>query len=255
MKKIETKKKVIIIAAAVLLAVLITITAVYINSMPKISGEDYSSDRTIEYNNKIYKPAVPISLCRYEKDKCVYRSFDIFAQSKIYTVKNDTENDFLIFFEWDNNMLYTAIDDFEEKYPLNEYTKSRVSAVEFTNYSTLNDNYYTKSGEVINFITNIGTYSDYTQASYPLRESDGFTCNIYIYMDNKPVSDCCMGEIAHYQGKWIFKSESTDFEGHAGPNGTDTRTFTGIEITDESAVKFLEELCAKHIPYMLDEQG
>lgn len=45
MKKIKTKKKVISIAA-VLLATLITITAVYINSMPKIGGEDYSSDRT-----------------------------------------------------------------------------------------------------------------------------------------------------------------------------------------------------------------
>lgn len=257
MKNIKIKKKTIIIAgaaAAVLIAVLIIITAVHMSSRPKINDSVFPSERTIEYNNKTYTPALPISLCRFEKDDCVYKSFDIFARSKIYTVKNDTENNFLIFYEWDNNMLYTSIPDFEEKYPNNEYTKSRATAVEFTNSSTLIDNYYTESSEVINFINRIESYSNGTQATYPLRESDGFTCEVFIYMDNMPVSDCCIGEIAHYDGKWIFKNESTEFEGTAGPGGTDTRTFTGIEITDESAIKFLEQLCSEHLPYMLEEQ-
>lgn len=254
MKNIKTKKKAILIAAAaaaVLIGAVIMITAVHLRSRPKISDSVFPSERTIEYNDKIYTPALPVSLCRFEKDECVYRNFDLFASSKIYTVKNDTENDFLIYYEWDNNMLYTSIPEFEEKYPLNEYEKGRATAVEFTNGSTLSDDYYTENDNVIDFINHIKDYSDGTTATYPLKESDGFTCKVYIYMDNMPVSDCCIGEIAHYGGKWIFTDENTEFEGEAGPGGTDTRTFTGIEITDESAVKFLEELCAENLPYML----
>lgn len=254
MKNIKTKKKAVVIAAAaaaVLIAAVAVFAAVHMSSRPKISDTAFPSERTIEYNDKIYTPALPVSLCRFEKDECVYRSFDLFASSEIYTVKNDEENDFLIYYEWDNNMLYTSIPDFEGKYPLNEYEKSRATAVEFTNGSAMNDDYYTENSDVIDFINNIEDYSDGTTATYPLKESDGFTCKVYIYMDNIPVSDCCIGEIAHYGGKWIFTDESTDFEGEAGPDGTDTRAFTGIEITDESAVKYLEGFCAENLPYML----
>ena len=149
-------------------------------------------------------------------------------------------------------MLFTSIPDFEEKYPLNNYEKSRATAVEFANGFALNDPYYTEDNGVIDFINNMKNHSDGTQATYPLRESDGFTCKIYIYMDGMPVSDCCIGELAHYGGKWIFTDVSTEFEGEAGSDGADTRTFTGIVITDESAIEYLEEFCAENLPYMLE---
>lgn len=255
MKNRKTKKNTICIAAAaaaVLLAAGIVIAAVSMRARPKISDSASPSERTIEYNDKIYTPALPVSLCRFEKGECVYRHFDLFATSKIYTVKNDTENEFLVYYEWGNNMLFTSIPDFEEKYPLNNYEKSRATAVEFANGSALNAPYYTEDNGVIDFINNMKNHSDGTQATYPLRESDGFTCKIYIYMDGMPVSDCCIGELAHYGGKWIFTDVSTEFEGEAGPDGADTRTFTGIVITDESAIEYLEEFCAENLPYMLE---
>lgn len=64
MKNRKTKKNTICIAAAaaaVLLAAGIIIAAVSMRARPKISDSASPSERTIEYNDKIYTPALPVS--------------------------------------------------------------------------------------------------------------------------------------------------------------------------------------------------
>lgn len=103
-------------------------------------------------------------------------------------------------------------------------------------------------------ITNIGIYSDGTQTSYPLRESDGFTFEVYIHMSISPYPTAVWKKL-RTMTEMDIQWRKTDLEGYAGANGTDTRIFTGMKITDGSAVKFLEKLGAKHMPYMLSNDN
>ena len=68
-----------------------------------------------------------------------------------------------------------------------------------------------------------------------------------------PVSVCRLGHLAYYEDKWIFVDRNVKFEGKANSN-IDTRTFTGIVMTDEYAVNMLNEYSDKYFSYIKEEQ-
>lgn len=235
-----------IIIVLFVIAVLTTVIwAVVASKQPKYNYNAEIRLQTIDYRDKTYHYLTKSSLCEFEIDKCVKNGI----MKDIYTVKNDPNCDFLYFSEFGNHAIFTSIDDFDEKYPLNEYKKKRVTSVKFCNES--NGDWQTDDSNVIDIIVNVNDYSDLSPAAFPLGQSAGFSCSVYLFEDDLAVSQCDYGTLAYYDGKWIFVSSDTNFEGEANAN-IDTRTYTGIEINNPKAVEKLNSISQENFSYITE---
>ena len=252
----KSKRKIIavllvVFVFAVLSAVTISHNLQNNSEKPKIEYSDGKS--YIEYKGKIYN-SFGFNSHPYEfKTDEKLAKIDAFVS--IYSLLNDENEYFLYASNWQDSKLYTCIDNFEDKYPFGEYRAERVTGIKLKCNIDMNgyEDYFCTDKKFIDLILNAPDYSDGTKASHPLKASAGFTTDIYVYEDNLPVSVCRLGHLAYYDSKWIFVDRNVKFEGKANSN-IDTRTFTGIVITDEYAVNMLNEYSDKYFSYIKEEQ-
>lgn len=240
-KKFERICK-IILAAYTAIALIIAVFALSNINKPKYNCSD-PTHTYIEYKGKKYHDIGYASLYEYETDKCLKRA----VSYTINTIKNDENTNFLTFNQLQNHKMYTCIDDFEEKYFSDTYKAYRVTAVKLCN--SYYGDFFTQDESFNDIILNADKYSDGITATYPLKESNGFTCDIFVFEDNLPIGYCNLGQLAYYDGKWVFKAYDIMYEGTANAN-VDTRTFTGIEINNPKAVEILNEYSSKYFSYI-----
>lgn len=243
-----TKRKILIIVAIVLLVCAVSAICINFSSKPKYHYSPIIREQKIEYNEEIYYPIGYSSAFEYRCNKTLDKGI-IYS---ISSLENDDNIDFLSYSEWQYNELFTCIEDFEKKYPYGVCYEDRITSIRLQNNSSNTVEYDSTSDELNDIFIHPENYSDLTPASFPLRYCNGFSCTLYAFMDDLPITSCRLGKLAHYDGKWIFVDKNTEFEGRADNNG-DTRKFTGIEINNPKAVEILDEYSEKYFDYILND--
>lgn len=243
-----TKRKKLIIAAAALLVCVISTICINKSMKPKHYYSSEVGGQRIEYRGKSYYPIGDSGAYEYRLSKTLAKG----AMYSISSLENDDDINFLSYSEWQYHEMFTCIEDYEEKYPFGVCYEDRITSIRLQNDSSGITEYDSTSRELNDIFLHPESYSDLTPASFPLRYSGGFSCTLYAFMDDLPITSCRLGKLAHYDGKWIFVDKDTEVEGY-GNKYSDTRTFTGIEINNPKAVQMLDEYSKKYFDYILSD--